>query len=93
VNHASVAAGTTQVSGSIRVEPHPAGLTHIVALELRVAALGLGSLVERAIEKSTRESYRVTAAYTHAFAAARGLLAPASGEPAAHEHAGCDENA
>ena len=77
VNQTSVAAGTTKVSGSIVAEPHPEGLRHLVMLDVRVSALGLGGLVERAIEKSTRESYRVATAYTNAFAAARGLSAMA----------------
>jgi hypothetical protein len=76
VNHTSVAAGTTQVSGIIHARPHAEGMLHVVELDVRVSALGLGSLVERAIEKSTRESYRVTTAYTNAFAARHGLLAP-----------------
>jgi hypothetical protein len=75
VNHSSVAAGSTQVSGTIRVEPHREGLRHLVELDVRVSALGLGSMIERAIEKSTRESYRVTTAYTNEFAAQHGLLA------------------
>jgi len=75
VNRSSVAAGNTQIAGTIRVEPHAAGLTHIVDLDVNVSALGLGSLIERAIEKSTRDSYRVTTAYTNAFALQRGLLA------------------
>jgi hypothetical protein len=74
-NHTSIAAGTTKVSGSIVAEPHPDGLKHVVALDVRVSALGLGGMVERAIERSTRESYRVATAYTNAFAADRGLAA------------------
>ncbi|MET0341994.1 MAG: DUF2505 family protein [Polyangiales bacterium] len=73
VNRTSVAAGTTRVSGSIRVAPHPEGVTHIVVLDVEVSALGLGGMIERAIEKSTRESYRVATAYTNAFAARSGL--------------------
>jgi hypothetical protein len=42
-----------------------------------VSALGLGTLVERAIEKNTRESYRTTTRYTNQFAEAHGLLAGA----------------
>jgi len=75
VNRTSVAAGTTQVSGVIEAKPHADGMLHVVELDVRVSALGLGSLVERAIEKSTRESYRVTTAYTNTFAERHGLLA------------------
>ena len=74
VNHSSVKAGSTQVSGTIRVEPHPEGLRHLVELVVSVSALGLGAMIERAIEKNTRESYRVNTAYTERFARARGLL-------------------
>ena len=78
VNRSSVAAGTTQIAGTIRVEPHPEGLRHIVDLDLRVSALGLGVVIERAIEKSTRESYAITTAYTNAYAERRGWLAEES---------------
>ncbi|MDB4976569.1 MAG: hypothetical protein JWN48_4910 [Myxococcaceae bacterium] len=78
VNHSSVAAGSTHVSGTIRVEPDAQGLKHLVELEVRVSALGLGSMIERAIEKSTRESYRLTTDYTNAFAERHGLLAAPS---------------
>ena len=45
-NHTSIAAGTTKVSGTIVAEPHPEGLKHVVALDVRVSALGLGGMVE-----------------------------------------------
>jgi hypothetical protein len=72
-NRTSVAAGTTQIRGTIRVEPHPEGLKHVVDLDLNVSAFGLGGVIERAIEKNTRESYRVTTEYTNAFAEQHGL--------------------
>jgi Protein of unknown function (DUF2505) len=72
-NHSSVKAGDTQVSGVIRALPHPEGMRHLVELEIRVSALGLGSMIERQIEKSTRESYSVTTAYTNAYAAEHQL--------------------
>lgn len=74
VNHSSVKAGDTQVSGVIRTLPHPEGMRHVVELEVRVSALGLGSLIERQIEKGTRESYLVTTAYTNAYAAEHQLV-------------------
>jgi hypothetical protein len=79
VNHSSVAAGTTKVSGAIRAEAHPAGMRHVVELALSVSALGLGSLVERTIEKNTRESYRVATQYTNEYARARGLAHASEG--------------
>ncbi len=75
VNRADVPLGSTQVAGAIRVHPHARGLAHVVDLEVSVSALGLGALIERAIESSTRESYRMTAAYTDEYAARHGLLA------------------
>ena len=73
VNETSVAAGTTKVAGTISVAPHAEGLLHTVTLEVRVHALGFGGLVERSIADGTRESYRITTAYTNAFAAEHGL--------------------
>ena len=75
VNHSSVKAGTTSVSGTIRALPHASGMQHVVELDVSVSALGLGGMIERAIEKNTRDSYRVTTAYTNRFAEERGLLA------------------
>jgi hypothetical protein len=72
-NESSVKAGETRVAGTIRALPHPAGMCHQVQLEIRVSALGLGSLIEKQIEKSTRESYVLTTTYTNAYAAERGL--------------------
>jgi len=78
VNRTSVAAGTTNISGVITVSPHAEGMSHVVQLDVRVSALGLGTLVERAIEKNTRESYRKTTRYTNDYAEAHGLLAGAA---------------
>jgi len=73
-NESSVASDSTRVSGSIRAEPHEAGMLHVVELEILVKAFGLGSVVERVIEKNTRDSYRVTTEYTNAYAERCGLL-------------------
>lgn len=75
VNHSSVKAANTRVSGVIRALPHPDGMCQRVDLEISVSALGLGSLIERTIEKTTRASYEVTTRYTNRFAEAHGLLA------------------
>lgn len=72
-NESSVKAGDTRVSGTIRALPHPQGMRHQVELDIRVSALGLGALIEKQIEKSTRESYLVTTTYTNAYAAEREL--------------------
>lgn len=72
-NESSVASDSTRVSGTIRGEPHAEGMLYIVELEIEVKAFGFGSLVERMIEKNTRDSYRVTTAFTNAYAKERGL--------------------
>ena len=74
-NHTSVKAGTTKVTGVIRVAPHPEGCLQRVDIDARVSALGFGAMVERQIEKSTRESYRTATAHLNAYAAERDLLA------------------
>lgn len=82
VNESSVKAGNTKVSGVIRALPHPEGMRHLVELDVQVSALGLGSMIERQIEKGTRESYLFTTRYTNAYAAEHGLTF-AGGERAA----------
>ncbi len=72
-NESSVASDSTRVSGTIRAEPHAEGMLHVVELEIEVKAFGFGSLVERMIEKNTRDSYRVTTEFVNAYAEQRGL--------------------
>lgn len=74
VNESSVASDSTRVSGSIRAEPHAEGMLHVVELDIQVRAFGLGGVVEHLIQKNTRESYRVTTEFTHAYAREHGLL-------------------
>lgn len=74
-NESSMASDSTKVRGSIRAESHAEGMLHVVELDIQVSAFGLGGVVERLIEKNTRESYRVTTAFTHAYAEQHGLLA------------------
>jgi hypothetical protein len=69
----SVAAESTKISGVIRAEPAAGGMHHVVDLSLQVSAFGLGSLIERVIEKNTRESYRLTAEYTNTFVSSPGF--------------------
>ncbi len=73
VNESSVASDSTRVSGSIRGEPHPEGMLHVVELEIVVKAFGFGSMVERMIEKNTRDSYRVTTEFVNAYAREHAL--------------------
>lgn len=74
----SVAADHARIAGTIRAEPHPEGLRHVFALDAHVTAFGLGSLIERAVEKNTRDSLHKTGEFTNAYAARKGLLARAS---------------
>jgi hypothetical protein len=71
----SIAAESTKISGVIRAEPDAAGMRHVVDLSLQVSAFGVGGLIERVIEKNTRESYRLTAEYTNDY-----VTRPASAE-------------
>jgi hypothetical protein len=75
-NESSMASDSTRVSGSIRAEPHAEGMLHVVELDIQVSAFGLGGMVEKLIEKNTRESYRVTTAFTNRFAREQGLALP-----------------
>lgn len=61
----SVAAESAKISGVLRAEPDPAGMRHICDLSAQVSAFGLGALLERVIEKNTRDSYRLTAQFTN----------------------------
>jgi len=70
----SLAPEAAKIGGVIHGEPHSEGMLHIVDLEVRVSAFGLGSVIERAVEKNTRESYKVTTRFTNAYAAEKGLL-------------------
>jgi hypothetical protein len=70
----SLAPESTKISGVIRAEPDSAGMRHVVDLSVQVSAFGLGSLIERVIEKNTRESYRATAEYTNDFVKRPGFV-------------------
>ena len=54
-------------------EPHPEGTLHVVELDIVVKAFGFGSVVERMIEKNTRDSYKVTTEFVNRYAEERGL--------------------
>jgi hypothetical protein len=83
-NESSLKAGDTRVAGTIRALPHAEGMLHRVELEISVSALGLGSLIEKQIEKSTRESYLVTTTYTNAYALERDLSCHPGGDRLGH---------
>lgn len=65
----SVAAESTEIGGVIHAEPDAAGMRQVVELTAHVSAFGLGRLLERVVEKNTRESYRVTAQFTNDYVA------------------------
>jgi hypothetical protein len=70
-NESSLASDSTRVSGTIRAEPHSEGTLHVVELEIHVSAFGLGGVIERVIEKNTRDSYRVSTAFLNRYARER----------------------
>lgn len=67
----NLAADYSKVSGTIRAEPHAQGMKHVVELDIEVHAFGLGAVIERLIEKNTRESYKTVTRFTNAFAHTR----------------------
>jgi hypothetical protein len=69
----SVAADKVDIRGVIHTEAVPEGLRHVLNLTARVSAFGVGSLLERLIEKNTRDSYTVMSDFTNRFAARRGV--------------------
>lgn len=71
----SVASEHAHIVGKIHLAAHPRGLRHMFELEARVSAFGLGALIERAVEKNTRDSFRKTAEFTDEYAARQGFLA------------------
>jgi hypothetical protein len=73
-NHAALAPASSRLGGNITSAPHAEGMLHIVELEIHINALGLGGMIEKAIEKGVRESYRVTTRFTNDYAREKGLL-------------------
>ena len=69
----SVASDKVEIRGVIHTEPVPEGLRHVLDLTAKVSAFGVGSLLERLIEKNTRDSYAAMTAFTNRFAAERGV--------------------
>lgn len=69
----SVASDKVEIRGRIHTEPVATGMRHVLDLQAKVVAFGLGPLFERLIESNTRDSYAVMAAFTDAFALQKGL--------------------
>ncbi len=68
-------ADSVYVGGRIYVEPHPEGCKHVCEVEARVSIFGLGSMIEKILDKNTRESFAVTARFVNRWAVERGLSA------------------
>ena len=68
-------ADSIYVGGRIYVQPHPQGAEHICELEACVSVFGIGSMVEKILDKNTRDSFGVTARFVARWAEQHGLLA------------------
>lgn len=75
-NEVSMAKDHVAIRGAIRTDPVAQGLRHVLDLDAKVNVFGLGPVFEHLIEKNTRDSYTVMAAFTNEFARKKGLLAP-----------------
>jgi hypothetical protein len=69
-----VFADAVYVGGRIYLEPHEQGATHICEIEARVSVFGIGSLIERILDRNTRQSFAVTARFTNDWAERQSLL-------------------
>jgi hypothetical protein len=70
----SMAPDHTKISGVIHTQPNDkGGMEHVLHLTADITAFGLGTLLERAVESNTRDSYRRTVEFTDAYAARKGL--------------------
>ncbi len=56
-------ADSIYVGGRIYVLEHAQGAEHVCELEARVNVFGIGTMVEKILEKNTRESFAVTAGF------------------------------
>ncbi len=70
----SVLPDKVSIRGTIALSPHAEGAQHLVEIEARVTAWGLGSVIERVIERNTRDSYATTIAFTERWATEKGLV-------------------
>jgi Protein of unknown function (DUF2505) len=70
----AMAASSTRIEGTIHVEPHARGCVEVIDFDVVVSAFGLGSLIERAIEKTTRDSYAEMGRFTAEYAARHGFV-------------------
>jgi hypothetical protein len=68
-----VFADSIYVGGRIYVLPHAQGVEHVCELEARVSVFGIGSMIEKILDKNTRESFSVTARFITRWADEHGL--------------------
>ncbi len=61
------------IGGRLWVEPTANGIERIAEVDVRVKVFGVGGAIERFVEKTTRESYVKTAAFTNAFIEEKGF--------------------
>ena len=73
VSQPSVVPDQVDIRGRIHLEPHPEGCTHVCELNTRITAWGIGRLIERIVDRNTRESYTVFTAFTNRWAREKGL--------------------
>ena len=69
----SVLPGQVQISGRIHLTPHAQGSTHSCELDVCIKAWGIGGMIERVMEKNTRESFTRNAEFTNRYAKQHGL--------------------
>jgi len=69
----SVVPDQVSITGRIQLSPHDKGALHEVDVEARVTAWGVGALIERVIERNTRDSLAVTTQFIDRWAREKGL--------------------
>lgn len=67
------ASDKVEMGGVIRCAPHPDGLERILEGRVNVRVFGVGKAVERFIEKTNRDSYERSAAFTNEYIREQGL--------------------
>ena len=70
----SVLSDQMSIQGRLQLLPHPEGSTHVVDLDVRVTAWGMGPLLEGLIERNARDSFATTVGFTNRWAEQKGLV-------------------
>ncbi len=71
----SIVPDQVYIAGTITLTANAQGAEHRCELETRVTAWGMGALIERVIDKGTRDSFQTTADFTNRWAEEHGLVA------------------